>query len=666
MRLGTKSCSECRRRKIRCVFSPGNSVCQSCSLHDTLCNAQQPRIVLNAPENGNTVLQQRINGLEGLVKSLAATVGVAIAPNEDVNEETAQSAPSSTADAGWPSPECRLSVTNPSDAPLINLFRNALLISDADGRIQDHGGNYKASIRACGRELSTNLSPYIPDEPTIRSILRTTQKYWCTWPTCYYGPEPDETFQVDRDSEGEEYIVKRLTNQYLDTGFCIAFLWLALCIQQLPMDEFRSSFPKSPSKQDLITSYLAYCKLILAGTDMDMEDLDAVQCHLLQYKLYINMGMPQKAWNGIRSAVSIATQLGLNKLTADDKESHRMIWLQSWITERQLSLVLGYPSAVQTDKTQFGSLPMGLHGPVAYRILHALALVYGDVINRDQGYINTSYSTTIKIDEDLEELRRLFPVEWWDPSSLTNGSLMEFYYREVTKFLYFLLVKFVHLPYMLRSIHDIRYEHSRQSVLDAAREQIRCYVRLRNFPGAEILVCELMDFNVFSAGMALIIGTLYMPSHAQPLNILTEDGSLIESLIASLRQTALLLDCPVADQGARVLELLINRSPSAADEQVELTVPYFGKLKIKMPELNDDAGFAPSTASQPSSVSGQTDNDFSSTTSATVEFSTNDFASSVARQFKQGDELRTDWFGVFDTSSCYSWQHTLTRMQIDG
>ncbi|KJK74734.1 hypothetical protein H634G_10046 [Metarhizium anisopliae BRIP 53293] len=656
MRLGTKSCAECRRRKVRCVFSPGNSVCQNCVLHSTACTAQQPRAQVDEAECDRATLRQRVNQLEGLVKSLAGSVHATAAASEPLAQ-----AKSTVAARGNAPAQDLPTTSNASDAPLINLFRDALLISDADGRVQDDDGS-DAALGTRRPSLLTSLQPNIPDEATIRSVLAMTRKYWCTWPACYYGSEPHQTFQVNRDAEGEEYLVRVLSHPPLDTAFCKSLLWFVLCLQQLPADSFRHLFPQRCSKQDMLASYLAYCRIMLASVPQD--NLDAVQCHILGFKLYINMGMPQKAWACTRSAISTATLLGLNRLDAAAKESHRIIWLLSWETERQLSLILGYPSAVQTTtKTPFGSLPMGLEAPVVYRILYALALVYGDVINRDQDGANPSYATTVNIDENVRALRSLFPVEWWSPCDASD-SISDAYQRESAKFLYFLLVKLVHLPYMLKSVYDARYEHSRQSVLEAAREQIRCYVRLRNFPGAEILICELMDFQAFHAGMVLIIGALYMPDNpGGTLHVFSEDGILIESLIASLRQMATLLECRVAEQGAGVLELLVDtqRPP----EDVELLVPYFGKLRIRkpMPDSQQSIG-APSTCSGMSTDTGHMYDLAAPSARPVVELSTNVFMTGVPAQFKQGSELRQDWFGVSDVDACYDWQHSWTRMDL--
>jgi hypothetical protein len=429
------------------------------------------------------------------------------------------------------------------------------------------------------------------------------------------------------------------------------------------VDWFRSNVTKVDSKQHLCTSYLAYCRIILANEDRDK--LEAAQCDILSFKLYINMGMPQKAWACTRSAISTAILLGLDRLDATAKESHRMIWLLSWETERQLSLVLGYPSAVQaTAKLPFGTLPMGLEAPVEYHILHSLAVLYGDVINRDQDRGNKSYATTMKIEEDAQEIKAHFPAEWWEPCH-PGASVADVYYREGIKHLYFLLVKLIHMPYMLMSVHNTRYEHSRHAALEAAREQIRCYVRLRNHSDAEILMCELMDFQAFNAGITIIIGSLYMPGSAEAsLNIFSEDSVLIESLICSLRMIASRLECLVAEQSANVLQLLID--PRRSSEHVELLVPYFGKLQIKAPvSIPETSASVSLTDFELSPVTYPAHGFPMASNPPMVEFSTCEFLKGIPLQFKEGNELRQDWFGVIDQNACYDWQQTWAKMDVD-
>ncbi|EON65802.1 hypothetical protein W97_05041 [Coniosporium apollinis CBS 100218] len=70
MRKGTRSCFECRRRKIRCVFPTAQpSVCTQCSAHGARCINQEHAETALIPDRRKN-LRQRVTELEALIESL--------------------------------------------------------------------------------------------------------------------------------------------------------------------------------------------------------------------------------------------------------------------------------------------------------------------------------------------------------------------------------------------------------------------------------------------------------------------------------------------------------------------------------------------------------------------------------------------------------------------
>ncbi|KAF2176848.1 hypothetical protein K469DRAFT_605751 [Zopfia rhizophila CBS 207.26] len=68
MRKGTRSCTECRRRKIRCLFLPGNShVCSRCSSRGLQCIDQRHAGAGQADDEKKT-LRERVARLEALLE----------------------------------------------------------------------------------------------------------------------------------------------------------------------------------------------------------------------------------------------------------------------------------------------------------------------------------------------------------------------------------------------------------------------------------------------------------------------------------------------------------------------------------------------------------------------------------------------------------------------
>jgi hypothetical protein len=69
VRKGTRSCWECKRRKIRCIFaSTDDAVCVSCQRRRAPCVSQEMPEDLAPAKRGNRHLGDRISRVEDLVK----------------------------------------------------------------------------------------------------------------------------------------------------------------------------------------------------------------------------------------------------------------------------------------------------------------------------------------------------------------------------------------------------------------------------------------------------------------------------------------------------------------------------------------------------------------------------------------------------------------------
>lgn len=80
MRKGTKSCIECRRRKIKCTFEPGRtSICNECFARGSTCIDQEHGDISSftnqssnstSKDEQNSALKERVTYLEDLVKQV--------------------------------------------------------------------------------------------------------------------------------------------------------------------------------------------------------------------------------------------------------------------------------------------------------------------------------------------------------------------------------------------------------------------------------------------------------------------------------------------------------------------------------------------------------------------------------------------------------------------
>ena len=69
VRKGTRSCWECKRRKIRCIFaSPNDATCLGCQRRRATCVSQDMPEELSPPKTGNRHLSLRIARVEDFMK----------------------------------------------------------------------------------------------------------------------------------------------------------------------------------------------------------------------------------------------------------------------------------------------------------------------------------------------------------------------------------------------------------------------------------------------------------------------------------------------------------------------------------------------------------------------------------------------------------------------
>lgn len=111
IRKGTRSCWECKRRKIRCTFtSHRDTVCIGCRRRSTKCVSQEFPEEASAPADRSRYMGDRIVRVEALVEQLVKTVGTGGGPghapdtlpgsNEDLTSAVGIPTPSASSDSG--------------------------------------------------------------------------------------------------------------------------------------------------------------------------------------------------------------------------------------------------------------------------------------------------------------------------------------------------------------------------------------------------------------------------------------------------------------------------------------------------------------------------------------------------------------------------------------
>ncbi|KAK5393499.1 hypothetical protein LTR79_009167 [Exophiala xenobiotica] len=505
------------------------------------------------------------------------------------------------------------------DAPLVSLFKDALHIERPRPDLQEPRGLCTDErIKAC----LESLGPFLPSADDLRLILEESQMFWCLWPMPPPGQNTTDPSPSSRILAARDFIVDSL-NSGRPAIMAKALIWLTLCIHQLPRDfacirgEHLQNSPRAIWKHYLNTAETLLSFDDAAGAS---QGKNMLECLLLQMKIYIDVGKPRKAWLAIRRALDTGLLLGLQRQGRYTTNEQKSLWAHIWQIDRFLSLILGMPSGISNAHP---SLAKECAGPtIEAQLMHDLAIIAGRIIERNQDanpLNDNNYSVTMDIDQDLERCKARIPVEWWDSAFTAGLPLAAAHAQQTIKLFYATMRKNLHLPYLLRAWSrspegDMRYEYeyesSRISTLEACRDAIRSYRAFRNTSGGGgkvPIICDLMDFQAFSATVTLVVDLLLSSSSSSSSSSASLDSSttttskikrdafeeaqdwdLVHSVSGTLQEVSKRLNCNVAGQGTDVLERLsmarYGKYPPGGtgsdSETFEVVIPYFGKVRI--------------------------------------------------------------------------------------
>ncbi len=692
MRLGTKSCAECRRRKVRCIIPPGQDRCDACQAHGSSCVPQEKQLDGDAsPVSGTddvAALKKRLDELETLMRGLPGDMlnrSVSVHDAGLTDGSTAASASPSLTDGRSPSSigttfqqqqqqqqdqqqspiysslvDTAHIVPAFQNSPLISLF-NESSIFDPITHTHTVPGPLTPTASSRLRQCLAQFASYLPRPERVVKLFEGTQQYWSIWPPYFYGPG-----DADCLGPGQVPLAEKTFHNALVSGHpgqtAKAILFLSLCIQQTPKRLIQSLIPPSIQQQELVDTYIETAQtLLLLDTEAAGGTLDSVEGMNMLYKLCINSGRPQRAWSWNRQAITASLSCGLPSKVTRAGERSAQAWAIAWRAERFMAMTLGLPSS--TSALHPGLEPLQDENTVM-AIMYYVAVVCGKIIDRDQsrGGGRSHYATTIQLGEDIEDAKRqLFPAQWWTDGHLSPDlDQAAGWYQQSTKIIFLTALKVAHLPYMLRAATDRRYGPSWDAAMGAARDICVAYCDFRHWPKGGAELCQVMDFRAFSAALVLVLGHLVAPAQSQ-LAAAEADAARVRDVALCLRQTAAMMDCRVAEQAVRTLDVLdaAQRGVYMAEDDYEVMVPYFGKIRV------NKAFFRPQEqqlqqAQQAQQQLQQKPEDAVSDHFNTVEFNTNDFLVEFPVDMGEAAELCCDWAELGLGYGSMDWGHSFT------
>ena len=538
VRKGTRSCWECKRRKIRCIFpESGEATCVCCQRRRVPCIGQDIPESLALARKGNRGLGDRIARVEDAMKDWLA--GKDIGAASQVEEESRKNGPGPKSDAlksyasDSPAVSDRVEVDPTAAHPLWTAFP-----TDNDIRIL-----FRESLRISRYTLLINTQP--------RSKLT-------------------------HEMLGPPYLPMESPDPNTHPIILVTRMLVFAITMQAPREEFLGlSEPPSILSRRLVTAAITW----LTTQEETQGSIDSLICIILEAVFETNCGNLRKAWVIYRKAMSIAQTMGLHRspipppkrvdltLNADLE----FMWFRIVYMDRYLSLLLGLPQGT-TDKSM-GALSFSRHEPPLGQFERQLTVIASCILERDECVFDTSeIVTTQSIDAELLRVSKNMPASFWRPANFQDvivgspDNLLETIRLAAQVYYYGLLIQ-LHLPYMMHRINnDTEHEYSKITCVNASREIITRFVAHRTFQPRSSCT-RPVDFFTLLAAMTLSLAHLDAHYHCNATNLLAHQR---------------LSDRAMLDQALERMDVI-------RDDNKDIVMRDSGKLIRQLLEIEADA-----------------------------------------------------------------------------
>lgn len=478
-------------------------------------------------------------------------------------------------------------------APALSLFDNSVIsrkeLPPAVSRAQ-----YNKS-----KALVAALNQLLPCPADLDIILEAGKDWWQIWRKMF--PEIS-----DPRCENLKESVSHSLRSESPAEVAKMMLCIANSVYQMPAGFDWSRLQLRESPEQLMERYVNTVNRLIILDDEIAATVDGLECIMLETKYHINMGRPRRAWLLMHRAIAFAQLLGLHRLSSrkpeqPDGEFERQLslWCHLFAADKYLSLMLGLPYIVQEQYCVPyipGPNSAGFQWATEGEIFLAKMIpIITKVIDRNQSPTPMPYSATLRIDQDIEELYNAQDPAWWTKSMFPGVTPEVHFDRLQAQFYYHQTRVFLHMPFMLKSSADKRYQYSHTAALDSARQMIRYYEALRAETNIGPFICKLVDFQAFTAAMLLLLNLCGYAQQSRGAVVMQpdldqdqQDSTLIDVTINLLREASTEAGGVVAQQSYEALKM-VARIRHGCDEQrvndtecngCQISIPYFGTVTM--------------------------------------------------------------------------------------
>ncbi|KAJ5909814.1 hypothetical protein N7504_004457 [Penicillium tannophilum] len=610
IRKGTKSCWECKQRKMRCVYADPSSpadagaICIGCQRRGLKCVSQEFEFVDGRENAGN--LEKKGHHKNGKDKDRVARVEALV--EQLIRKVDRHGEVGEPATSAFPTPPDRGIPTGASIDQEPSRFLSLSKPSDDNGPAQAPGRYEK---------LSQRLHESLPSRRVIEMIYNTRRRSDIIFSEVLNAPyaileqsglkSPDSLLEVPSPSSHPVLIARHM-------------LYFATFLQHLDPDSL-GAINGLPESLPTLMERLAGTAISLVTTkDEFFGSIEGLECVMIESMYYHNGGSLRRAWIANRRAMAIAQMMNLHQsptrakykvLDHKTKAHPHFMWFRIVSLDRNLCLMLGltqgsFDQSMATGTAFRDDTPMGrlerMHCTLASRILER---------NESDPYAN-DFILTQNLDLELQKAGRSMPSKWWlmpNLDSVTDDPLALFLDmgRLFNQLYHYNLLNQLHLPYMLRSSLERRYEYSKMTCVNASREMLSRFIMFRGYTRNKFC-CRTVDFFALMAAITLLLAHLDSHRFSQTSNLLAHqylsDRAMIEQAQVNMEQISRVNEDTLSAQSADLLHKLLAidsetvdgvstesvsvqtpesaalKSSENANGVVRVQIPYFGIVKI--------------------------------------------------------------------------------------
>ncbi|KAE8167461.1 hypothetical protein BDV40DRAFT_252963 [Aspergillus tamarii] len=598
LRKGTKSCTECRRRKVRCIRIPREAdTCQQCEDRGVTCTAQvSNRTRSSQPSRFPSrlriaQLESQVAQLTGVVNNIELKLGYK--PSQ---------IPSGKDDQFWGSDDSE-GESSGSDIPMAekpshlqSLFQNDWLSADPCQHEKQAEQRMDRIFAQLSIDVRPKLQNMIPPKDEVADIAGSAYD----WLTVLHAlfPQPLMLESPQELLNGYE----SMCSPNIDVIILASWLLtLALTAQQIhPGREGSDVYLRKCQRR------FEFCQSIIHIVD------DTLLCHdrlvgtiqglgmaLHFIRLQVGQGNFQKAWIKLRHIIAIAELMGLPRIfqavrlnqptCRDDASVHKaQLWQAICNIERLNGMVLNLPPGTARYQLTTAS-PLNADGSIHLttyltRLLNISIKVYDlDEFSTTHESSTKRQMAALEMAQALGELAGQAPDTWWAGDERDHMTP-----DDIVQFLHCCVLMRVYLPLALKQNLGDELVYARLPCMNACEAVARRYLVLRRKLPAGLFMSRVLDLQALTAASVLLLLSHHVRStdrHSLRVDISHLHGlvSDVITLIGERARDPTNSELAVeAYNTLRALDQLLHQDDRIGEvERLTVTVPLLGKIHVR-------------------------------------------------------------------------------------